>query len=305
MGPNDRKPTIMGQTSKISNVDLKRVLCYKMLGSVYRDKLSEDEELLALQSDEDFNKSFKKIMTKSNFEGYNIYSPSGLPRVSFLETTKYKFPHCMDIQIEIEPTKPEKFSFLYQGTEVINIKPCLLGEGSINSGCVCAFAIGDVGDRTFAFYKKYNSQIRAIDVTPFKSKTHHVMEFAWGNVLVLFAEDWSPIIWDYNRTVPGLTGDSIALLNYGGFLRSNGLGFNVLQDIVKDKFTIPSWIKEFYPTYPRFKEPTTIYGDNVYLSGYKYISRFKLSLFVGAGIVDLSSEDIKLKRKESRMEFDF
>jgi hypothetical protein len=278
MTADDKKPCIMGE--KINEVGLSRsnLICNRILGTNYRTELTETEkeELMS----EKFWENRSKDLRMQKEEGFEIHSPSGLPVVRFSENLRFTKPMVYNFSIDLDrPTAPNR-PFVYRGSYITGIKPCLYGRASLNTNETLCFCTGIMNGVRKAFYKEGASgKLSCVDAPDATSVLVSVKVSKKKIVRYLNREDWSPIEVGYVRHVPGLEGTPAASLNYAGFLRSNHFrGFQVLRDVFERKNSfMPYFMKSHMPNYPRFHDNhIEIDAGRLILFGDTMISKIKL-----------------------------
>jgi hypothetical protein len=300
MNSIDKNPCKMGEVLGEKMYNTQNIICKRLLGFNYRTKLTDNELEKVKLNNEDFYEFLANDISDTNEEGFEVYSPSGLPVVRFLDNAKYTIPMAYSFSVELSRPSREARPFVYRGVEVKDFKPFLYGGVSMNKiRGNPAFGYGIMGEEEFVFYKK----------GPKGTLSHTKRRDSPGKITELFddnmkficcyvnSEDWSPFKTKYQRIVPGIDGDNTATVNYGGFLRSNvNEGFNILRKIHEDKGGfIPAFVENYMPMYPRFHdEVIEVKCDTLYLIGNKMISKLK---YINKGS-EVKSYDITNNPKE-------
>jgi hypothetical protein len=253
-------PCMMGEIVGHQKLNRKALICKKLLGCDYRTDLS-NEEIEVLNS-EDFWVKMMDQLRYSSEEGFQVYSPSGLPVVRFLDGRKYSKPQAYNFKIRLNQPIKEARPFNYRGALVQNFKPILYGGASIlHMRSTLCFGRGLIDGREYVFYKAgVKGKLSHHLVTDSKSLVVNISEGIGEGIKFICSyinfEDWSPFKVKYRRFIPGIEGSPETSLNYAGFLRSNSeLGFPILRSIFEDqKSFIPSFVDRHMPNYPRFHE---------------------------------------------------
>jgi hypothetical protein len=279
MNVDDKKPCIMGEIVPEVGFSRKNLICNKVLGTNYRTDLTE-EERVELES-KDFWSNRSKDLRLSQEEGFEIHSPSGLPVVRFFGNQRFTKPMVYNFSIKLtRPSRGPK-PFVYRGSSVTGIKPCLYGRSSLSSNEILAFCTGYMNGIRKAFYKEGRSGVLScVDAIDESSRIVNVSVSKRKSVKYINREDWSPIEIGYNRHVPGLEGTPTATLNYAGFMRSsNDRGFDLLREVFESKKSfMPSFMKGYMPGYPRFhSDAVEVDGGRVILFGDTMISKIKIN----------------------------
>jgi len=299
MTKDDKKPCIIGAKSQKLDLSRKNLICNKLLGCNYRTDLTFEERLKL--SSPNFWKERDEELKIVSEEGLEIHSPSGLPVVRFLGGTRFTKPMAFNFSVNIKSDSLIKRPFVYRGSSVSDLRPCLYGRATVETINVLCFATGMINGERFAFYKK-----------GIKGKLSHVKaEDNWSNIVdvkvnkglivrYLNNEDWSPLESGYSRHVPGIEGMNTAMLNYGGFLRSSSdRGFKILQEIFVSKGSfMPSFMQDKMPSYPRFhKESIKVNSKRLIIYGDTCISMIQLVSAQGPvkkySVIDIPEEIVE------------
>jgi len=278
MNVDDKKPCIMGEIVPEVGFSRRNLICNKILGTNYRTGLTVDEKH-ELDSKE-FWPNRNRDLRISKEEGFEIHSPSGLPVVRFFGNQRYTRPMVYNFSIKLHRPSPEKRPFVYRGSYVTDLTPCLYGRSTVNTNETLCFAVGIMNGIRKAFYKEgRKGRLSCVDALDEHSRVVTVPISKRKAVRYLNREDWSPLEIGYQRHIPGIEGTATASLNYAGFMRSgNDRGFQLLQEIFEERNSfMPSFMKNYMPSYPRFHKDKVVFnGGRVVLFGDTMISKIEV-----------------------------
>jgi len=278
MNADDKKPCIMGEIVPEVGFSRRNLICNKILGTNYRTGLTVDEEQEL--GSKDFWSNRNRDLRISKEEGFEIHSPSGLPVVRFFGNQRYTRPMVYNFSIKLHRPSPERRPFVYRGSYVTNLTPCLYGRSTVNTNEILCFAVGIMNGVRKAFYKEgRKGRLSCVDALDEHSRVVTVPISKRKAVRYLNREDWSPLEIGYQRHIPGIEGTATASLNYAGFMRSgNDRGFQLLQEVFEERNSfMPSFMKNHMPSYPRFhKDKVVINGGRVVLFGDTMISKVEV-----------------------------
>jgi len=286
----DLMPTKQGLTSyTVVRPNIKSILAKRLANLQVTYKLDDIDSKLADLDDRDFHLFLKKQRTISQYEGFKFKSPGGLPLMRFHNDTIFARPMCFKFVLDLPNGVSKPRLFTHNNVAYPNFTPCFFGGFTLNmcktSKFIPALGFSWEGEQLTIFYKHNKSRLKSYTTD---TANGNVVKFSQNkiNVLCPLKKDLTainPSIFGIDCHIPNLneiTGDSVALLNYGNYINTSAQGASKIMASIFEKLggSYMKQISGYKPQYPYFPDSAVSFtrASVNHVTGTKCITRLKI-----------------------------
>jgi len=287
----DLMPTTQGGTSELyKRYNIKGILAKRLYGLTVTNFLTDEEEQITKLDDDSFDQFLQREDTKARYEGFKFKSPGGLPLMRMHNDTIFVRPVSFRFHLSLSQNVESHRLFTHNGIAYPNIQPVFWGMYTLKKcqdrKMIPAFAYSFDGDLLSVFYKKTLGRIQVLSADSTGSKEYTLNHK--GHVIYCpVAKDASPIdpgklgIEYPTVTSNDITGDSIAMLNYGNYMNTQSSTSMKLMNLIFRLIgaDIPAQGHQLKPKYPYYIEGSIEFSRSKvnHIIGTKFITFLKLT----------------------------
>jgi hypothetical protein len=253
------KPTQMGMTNSVELINVSRVISERFFGFHYRTAPLPDELEKVSIDEEKFIKWYKLRLQEKSRVGTSFTSPIGLPLVRMCDGKVFRSVTCYNFYFDIPPIVHPAGVESYEGMPIQNFKPTIWGDDSLSmvpKNGVISYGSGYQDGVQYVYFcvKKRKKRFVASE-----GKDREIFKENKIPHFHIYYNDATPITLpnadsSVQPSLTGVYGDPVAILNYGGFIKSSHpTGFEVYRKVFeKHRSEIPFTVRSSMRAYPYF-----------------------------------------------------
>jgi hypothetical protein len=287
----DLLPSFQGGTALLKTTpNMKAIMAKRLLNLSVTNLLTEEEIKISEMPTKEFNNHFKRIMTETKTEGFRFKSPGGLPLMRFHNDTVFTRPVTFQFLLKLKESVISKRLFTHNGIPYNNFMPCFWGNYSLykcmNESRIPALGFSIDGDEITIFFKPKIGRLNCIKMNSIEATVYN-FSHQGRRYYCPIKKDLSPIdpsifgVKVSPANSSDITGDSIALLNYGNYLNTNAKSaFSTMNDIFETLGgMLIMQVHQHKPAYPYFTDSCITFprGLTNQIMGTRSITKLKLS----------------------------